>query len=313
MNATAPALPHAPQPSAFGFTVRGPSSLRFLRSGGGVETLEIIAARAPRQRPDTTPLADWTLPGAGHQVRGTLYERPSGFEFWVSDAGAYHVDPDRRQIEIPEGSDDVVREQRLWGIPSILCFLHRGDVPLHAAAVEVDGRAVVLAAPGRHGKTTLALSLHRHGYRVLSEDLSCCRAGEVPELVPGPALLRVRPDVYDGDPPPGTELVRRQPDRVYLALGPERRGTSAPVTIAAIVFLRASADDVSLERVPAPVALADLWSLSFRLPTDGAQARAFQQLARLASKTPTWNLYRPIRLADLDETVAQIVALARHA
>lgn len=277
-----------------------------------MEALEIVAAPAPRRRPAVAPLADWTLPGAGNRVRGTLYEQPSGFEFWVSDAGAYHIDPDRRQIEMPAGADDVVREQRLWGIPSILCFLHRGDVPLHAAAVEVGGRAIVLAAPGRHGKTTLALALHRHGYRVLSEDLSCCRTGPVSEVVPGPALLRVRPDVYDGDPPSGTELVRRQPDRVYLAIAPERRGTSAPVPIAAIVFLRASADEVRLERAPAPVALADLWSLSFRLPTDVARARAFRQLARLASSTPTWDLYRPIRLTRLDETVAQIVALARQ-
>src|SRR2546427_2137988 len=45
-------------PSAFGFQVRCPQSLRFLRSGGGVETLEVVTAPEPRRRPQVAPLAD---------------------------------------------------------------------------------------------------------------------------------------------------------------------------------------------------------------------------------------------------------------
>src|SRR5205809_388138 len=87
---------------------------------------------------------------------------PSAFAFCVTDAGAYHIDPERGRIEIPDSDDDVVREQRLWGIPAALCFMHRGDFPLHAAAVEVGEGAVILAAPAQHGKTTLALAFHKH-------------------------------------------------------------------------------------------------------------------------------------------------------
>ena len=293
-------------PSAFGFRVRCQPPLRFLRSGGGVETLEVVTAPEPRKRPETAPLADWMLAGADHQVRGTLYQRDRGFEFWVTDAGAYHIDPIRGCIEIPDSNDEVVREQRLWGTPAALCFLHRGDVPLHAAAVEVGGGAVVLAAPPRHGKTTLALAFHKHGYRVLSEDLACCRLSPAPELLPGPALLRIRPDVYDGHPPLGTQVVLARLDRVYLALDDDRRGSSAPVPIKAVIFLRQSADELRIERAAASVALADLWSLSFRLPTEAARARSFRQLTQLAGALPAWNLYRPVRLASLDATVARI-------
>src|SRR2546430_14670805 len=87
--------------------------------------------------------------------------------------------------------------------PPALCCMHRGALPLHAAAVEIESRAVVIAAPGRHGKTTLALAFQRHGYRVLTEDLACCSLASTPKLLPGPALLRVRPDVYHGHPPAG--------------------------------------------------------------------------------------------------------------
>ncbi len=294
-----------PAPSAFGFRVRCRQTLRFLRAGGGVETLEVVTAPEPRKRPTAAPLADWTLAGTNHEARGTLYQSGRGFEFWATDAGAYHIDPDRGRIEIPD-NDDIVREQRLWGIPAMLCFMHRGDLPLHAAAVELGAGAVVLAAPARYGKTTLALAFHRHGCRVLSEDLACCRLSSSPELLPGPALVRIRLDVYDGHAPAGTHVVVARPDRVYMALDDDRKGSGAPVPIKAIVFLRESVDGLRMERAPASVALADLWSLSFRLQTDEGRARSFRQLTRLAGALPTWNLYRPLRRASLDATVARI-------
>ena len=57
----------------------------------------------------------------------------------------------------------------------MLCFRARGDTALHAAAVEVDGQAVVLGAPGTFGKTTLAAAFHAAGHRLLSEDTTCIR------------------------------------------------------------------------------------------------------------------------------------------
>src|SRR2546427_9433415 len=269
-------LPTAPDvaPSEFGFRVRCAESLRFLRCGGGTDTLEVVVAPQVRRRPQTAPLADWWLAGPDDALRGTLYGVGTAFEFWATDAGAYRIEPETGRIEIPKSPDAIAREQRLWGIPATLCFMHRGDVPLHAAAVEIGAGAVVLAAPRQHGKTTLALAFHRHGYRVLSEDLACCRLGPVPTVLPGPALLRVRPDVYDGHPPLGTQVVLARLDRVYLALDDDRRGSSAPVPIKAVIFLRQSADELRIERAAASVALADLWSLSFRLPTEAARARS---------------------------------------
>jgi hypothetical protein len=298
-------------PSGFGFRVRCLEPLRFLRSGGGVETLEVVVAARPRTRPDAAPLVDWTLAGPERRVRGTLYQLERGFEFWATDVGAYRIDPEAGRIEMPTCDDDVMREQRLWGIPAALCFMHRGDVPLHAAAVEVDGGAVLLAAPRRHGKTTLALAFQRHGHRLLSEDLACCRLGPVPTVLPGPALLRIRPDIYDGRPPAGTHVAATRGDRTYLALDEDRTGSSAPVPIVALVLLRESSNGISFERVSASAAIRDLWTLSFRLPGDAARARTFTQLTRLADALPCWNLYRPVRLGSLDATVTRIVEVCR--
>ena len=294
-------------PSVFGFAVRSDVPLRFLRSGGGVETLEIVTAPRPRARPAVEPLRDWTLPGTGHEVRATLYQDGAEFEYWTTDVGGFRIDPARRRIEVPADADEILREQRLWALPTTLCYLERGDLSLHAAAVEVAGRAVILAAPQRFGKTTLAWAFHRRGHRVLSEDLACCRADPVPAVLPGPAVLRMRPDVYGGQAPEGTHVVLERPDRVFLALNDDRTGSSAPVPLAGIVFLRESDEGIRIEPAAPPTALADLWALNFRLPTGEARTQSFQRLAGLAGGVRLANLYRPLRLASLDDTVTTIV------
>ena len=293
--------------SVFGFRVQTREALRFLRAGGGKETLEVLTAPEPRVRPQTEPLASWKLRGGEDPVQVTLHRAGRGFEYWVADVGGFYVDPEGARVEMPDSTDEILREQRLWGVPTTLCYMARGDFSLHAAAVEVDGGAIVLAAPGRHGKTTLAMGFHESGYRVLSEDLSCCRADPEPILFPGPAILRVRPDVYDGEPPIGTHVVVRQRDRVYLGIDRDRRGSGAPVPLRAAVFLRESAGEVRIERAPPPVALADLWHLNFRLPESEGRATSFRQLSRLASGLDTWNLYRPLTRECLEEAVGLIV------
>jgi len=289
----------------YGFSVRTEQPLRFLRSGGGAEILEIVGAEEPRTRPQVEPLADWALPGTEYQARATLYRVQHGYEFWTTDVGGYNVDLKKGRIEIPAARDEIVREQRLWGVPAMLCYINRGDFPLHAATVEIGSGAVLIAAPSRYGKTTLALAFHREGYRVLSEDLVCCRAGTSCEALPGPALVRMRADVYGGSPPSGTHVVVARPDRIYLGLDDDRKGSGAPVLITGIVFLR-EAEDVRMEPVAPSVAVADLWHLNFRLATTEFRAQSFQQLTRLAGAVPSWNVFRPLRLASLDATVELI-------
>ena len=159
------------------------------------------------------------------------------------------------------------REERLWGVPTMLCFLARGDVPLHAAAVNVGGEAVLLAAPGYYGKTTLAAGFDAAGYRVLAEDVACIRFAPEPHVVPGPALLRVRGDVAESFDLPGARAVAESDNRVHFSLDPARRGDCTPVPLHAIVLLRKGEDGIALERVAAADTLRDLWLLSFRLPT----------------------------------------------
>jgi hypothetical protein len=297
-------------PSCLGFQIHSSSPLKLIRAGGGNGTLEVRADSDLPNEPTRLPLLEWKLQGTSHDIIAKLYECGDSYRFCISDIGSYRINPVARTIHIPEGGDEIIREHRLWTMPTLLCAMHRGDFFLHAAVVEVDGGAILLAAPGRHGKTTLALAFHREGYRVLSEDSACCRLESFPVLVPGPALLRIRPDMFKGRAPAGTHVISEYEDRIFLALDENRRGSDDPVPIRAIVFLRESTNEIHIESVARQRAIPDLWALNFHLPNEASRAQSFRQLTGLISNVPVWNIYRPLRIASLTETVARISKLA---
>ena len=251
-------------------------------------------------------LLEWT-PTPALPFEGRLYRDDGCFRLWVADAGWFVVDTDEPSVALPDEPNVVRREERLWSVPAILCFVARGDLHLHAAAVEVDGEAIVIAAPRTYGKTTLAAAFLSSGYRLLSEDVVCVRSSGVPLVVPGPAMLRVRRDVAERLEIRNAKPVGEPDDRVHFAVDAKARGDCRPLPIRAIVLLRHTEDRLRMEAVRPMDAVRDLWSLSFRLPTESARARCFERLVDLARSVPIRNLYRPLRIEELPATVALIV------
>ena len=115
-------------------------------------------------------------------------------------------------------------------------------------------------------------------------------------------FVRMRRDVYDGRPLEGMHVISERSDRVFLGVDTDRKGSSAPVRIGGIAFLRES-DDIRIEPASGPLALPDLWHLNFRVATQENRAKSFLQLSRLAGLVSSWNVYRPLRLDQLDATV----------
>jgi hypothetical protein len=290
----------------FGYEVRSDLAFEYLREGGATDVLEVAETRRDDPGAAGEPLREW-LPRPERPFTARLFGESGGWRLWVADMGSFHIDPDAGSIEVPRGPQLLLREERLWGIPTVLCFLARGDHSLHAASVERDGRAIVVGAPGRFGKTTLAAALVGAGYRLLSEDSTCLRwaSGEV-VIVPGPAMLRVRQDPDRLVEIPGGRVLQVD-DRVHLAIEPQLRGTGDPVPVDAIVLLRHE-DDRSprLERVAPEEAIPDLWALSFSTPTDEDRSRCFDGVTHLAANVPIWNLHRPLRFDALGAVVQEL-------
>jgi hypothetical protein len=289
----------------FGFEAWSTVPLRYVRPGSG-DRLDITEAAEQAPSPTGRPLREWRPPATPLHAR--LYRNHTRFWLWVDGGGWFAIDPEYPAIQVPRGVDGLRREERLWSIPSLLCFVRRGDLPLHGAAVEVDGRALLVCGPSRAGKTTLAAAFLSAGHRVLSEDLGCCRLSPAPTVLPGPAMLRVRPDVYERFAFPGTTVVGRDDERVHLALEGELRGDGRPVPLQAVVLLRA-ADQLRMEQVRPQEALRDLWAVSLKLPEEEDRARCFHGLVQLTATVPIWNLYRPLTYGDLPSVIQELAAL----
>jgi hypothetical protein len=259
--------------------------------------------------PEQSPLFEWT-PRPGRPFHARLYRWGDAYRFWVNDMGWFHIDPAKPSIAMPKSGDPLLLEERLWGIPAALCLLGRGDLPVHAAAVDVGGAAVLLAAPGRFGKTTLVSAFMEAGHAVLAEDLTCCRVQDRPVVVPGPAMLRVRKDSYRRLQIKRAAVVGEDDERYHLAIDPALRGDSAPLPIRCVLFLHwgPEGDAVRLQPIAAEEAVRRLWSVAFHFPVDEVRAQCFEQIAGLAAEVELFHLHRPKDYARLGSTVEQVVA-----
>ncbi len=301
--------PDAVEPAVYGYTVRGNVPLRFLRHGGGAQALEIAEASDPGKDATGEVLGIWALQGNTYPARARLSRIPGGYEYETTDTGLFTVDIENGRIEIPAMDDVILREQRLLGMPMILNFLSRGDFSLHASAVEIGSGAIILAAPSKFGKTTLAFAFAEAGHRVLSEDMICCRASTT-EAIPGPALLRLRPDVYRPTLPQGLSIAAERPDRFFVGFDAQRAGSSSPVPIRAVAFLR-EGESVGVERADPVTSVKDVWGLSFRIESSDAHSASFRHITELVGSVPCWNVTRPLTfeaLAPTVEAVEQLVA-----
>jgi hypothetical protein len=291
------------QGACYGFGVRTALPLAYLREGGG-DPLEVVAPSPPGPRPGDRPLLEWH-PTPAQPLDAELWSDGRSFRLRVGDAGWFSVEPGAGRVEVPAGGG-LRTEERLWGIPALLCFRARGDLPLHAAAVEAGGGAVLVAAPRTYGKTTAAAAFHRAGCRVLAEDTSCIRLGAGADVVPGPAMLRVRHDVAARLDLPRARRLGEDDDRVHYAL--EEPGDCTPVPLRAVVFLDEGDGAATLEPVERPEAIRDLWALSFRLPIEEDVGRSFAGVTDLAAAVPVFRLRRRLVLDELDDHVSVVLA-----
>lgn len=288
-----------------GFVIDSESPMLFGRSGGGHPLhVEMSTGRAPTEL--GRQLVEWPrIPGK--RAKTTIYLDGHSYGVTIGDYQQFIVDPERGSIRVWGDTEPPMREALLWSTPTALCAIHRGDLALHAASVDLGGRAVLLAAPTSAGKTTLAAAFHAAGFRTLSDDLSCCRTEGGDWVYPGPAVVRMRPDMASALQLPETHVPYRSDVKVYHGIDSHRRGTGEAVPLGGIVFLREGVGAPRFEsRSPAEI-LRDLWGLSFFLPGDEDHLRGFGGLADLVGRVPVWDLYRERTIEALPDAIEAIV------
>ncbi len=89
---------------------------------------------------------------------------PGVARYFVANGCEVRVSPE------PGASPEDVRIYLLGSCFGVLCY-QNGLVPLHASAVEHDGKVTAFLADSGVGKSTLVASLARRGYPVVSDDI----------------------------------------------------------------------------------------------------------------------------------------------
>jgi hypothetical protein len=241
-------------------------------------------------------------------------------KFGVQGVVDYLVEEGRR-IRIDSAVPLDAPEVRLFLLGSGLGFLchQRGLLPLHAATVDIDGEAILLAGASGAGKSTLAAAFLRHGYPVLSDDVSPLDlSGETPLILPSVERLRLWSDSVAHARWHEDELERCRAGLEKFALRVAPNQSIRPLPPRAIFYLRRQSDPSggsSFQRMRGAVAAEEFQRQIYRwrtLTTMVGEGTARVRCALAAACIARhYVLERPLRFDDLDRTVDDIVATVR--
>lgn len=258
-------------------------------------------------------------------VTGAAADGPYGYSasdagtlLRVRDVGRYLIRDGREIVVEPdEGASD--RNVRLFLLGSALgALLHqKGLLPLHANAIEMDGRAVAFSGHSGAGKSTIAAWFHDRGHRILTDDVCVIGFDAAGRALayPGIPRLRLWREALEATGRDAGDY-RRSFDAMDKYDVPSDRHALEPLPLAAIYLLRqadAEAEGPSIERLQGVDAVETIVSNTYRgayLKTIGRTGEHLAACLRVARQVP---VFRAARLWGFDRFDAQAEALRAHA
>jgi hypothetical protein len=292
--------------SLYGFDVATDVPLARLRRGTGSRGVLALALAEVGQPSGGELVHDWLGPTG---VTFRMHRVGERLHCSCSVTGTFVVDAAAGSIEAqPSGELTEMWEHRMVGTAIPLLLAERGDLVVHAAALETGAGAVLFVGPPGRGKSTLALAGPKVGLRVLAED--GVDVDENGVAWPGPRGVRIRRDVVDALAletrfVPGGTLSRKA---THFVSDDSYASDEAPLA-AVVILAPRSADALAVapldpgEGVPALVP-----SLIF----GGADrlAVAFALACRLVERVPVFRAAMPDDLAAAPAALRRLVDLA---
>ena len=198
--------------------------------------------------------------------------------------------------------------------PILAVLLHqRGQLVLHASAVNIDGRAVVFLGAKGSGKSTLAAHLQQHGHELISDDIvPVSFSSNVAETIPGYPQIRLFPDSVEsiGFEPGSMPQVNTWIDKRHFV--PDGDFTSEPIELGCI-FILGTGESVLVQEVnpySAFIEIADnTYTGAFLKETDSVGVH-FELCERLVKAVPVLRLSRPHDFGRMQEIIEMVTRTA---
>jgi hypothetical protein len=285
--------------SLFGFEIKSDLPLRRLNPAAGTRgTLAVASASEPLAPPNHEPMSR-LVDDAGRCWYASFELEDGRCLIELPPSGSCLIDPGAGRVVVDrQDDDDELLEHRISS--SALCVLLalRGDLVLHASAVEVDGRATLFCGPTQRGKSTLARALGEAGYRLVGEDgIAIELDGGAPTAFPGARGVRSRGRDEQG---------RNRTDLIDDPGG----GAPPPCPVAAVVLLEERGDALAVDRLEPARALALLTPNLVHSGSRDAIGDAFANLATLLGSVPAFTASLPDNLDLLSKSAQSLLDAA---
>jgi hypothetical protein len=243
------------------------------------------------------------------------------FGFFYSDGARFAIDREGREVWADWPENYTIEDACTYLMGPIIAFVLRlrGITCLHASAIAVDDRAIVLFGLAGAGKSTTAAAFALRGFSVLSDDVAVLAdQGERFLVQPGYPRVNLWPNSVRslfGSP---DALPRITPtwDKRYLALGQHgREFQSQPLPLGTIYILgerEAKLTVPVIEDLAGHEAFTTLVANTYvnYLLDDDMRAREFDVLGRVLAGVPVRQVRPP---ADPSKVFALCEAIAADA
>jgi energy-coupling factor transporter ATP-binding protein EcfA2 len=301
--------------SVFGYELETELPLSRLREEPGIRgRLRLDLAREPILDCHGE-LTAWVDPEEG--VPGFALARTSdGLVAWCSVTGSYLLRSGSGQAWVePVRLPSPGWEHRLLSMALPLMLAERGDLVIHASAVVVNGRAVLLCGPTGRGKSTLALTMSGLGHPVLAEDGASVTFPGDPLVWPGPRGVRLKSGPAAGGIDPasmrGPGGGRGGPAReVRYHFLPPAAEAGYPAPVGAVIVLEERGEELSVARLGRAHALAALVPNLLHAGRVEGLRPAYARAARLVGSVPVYRATLPDDLDSVSETADGVLSQA---
>ena len=203
----------------------------------------------------------------------------------------------------------------LQGVVLAALLSQRGMMVLHASAIALHGRGIIVIGDKGQGKTTLALNLLASGGRLLSDDVTALSFAKGRIMVhPGPPLIKAWPDSlnYVGVDPQGCARLFDETEKRLFTV-PALETSLGPVELNGLFFLQ-EAETVAAREMSGAEKMMYLGASVYLARFEGLRSgkeigRDFKASALLAQQCNAYVIERPRKKEFLKETCREIMSL----
>lgn len=239
---------------------------------------------------------------------GVLFQAsPNDFLLNVENIGSYRVQ-NGEKVTISPSNKSILTEFRIFLLGSVFGVLlfQKGFLPLHGSAIRTNKGAIIIAGESAVGKSSLAASLAKIGYPILSDDISAINfeMSGLPMVQAGLPYLKLWKDVlnYFHD---SKSMKRVRPSLEKYIFPLENNFSFTPSRIHKLVFLTTNnSTNFIFEEITGAMKFDYLKAVVYRsrfIEGLGLKENTFQQLAKLANSTKTFEIQRPIKPLLINE------------